>query len=589
MLRIHVSNKTDHQQFDHADGVIEFGRGPQRENAPRWVIQDDLYVSKDHVRVSELPGAKVRVENLSQRNAIWVGDVTSIAPGVHRDMSLPVRLTVGETTIEIEPVLSAPEGRESLGTIAEPVRPSKISGGLKAGLVNLGNAPDPETLALWFETVISVQRSAAGSPEFYNQTAKALVELVGLDRGLVLLRRADSWHVVARCPKDEKHELEFSRTILQHVLGEKRTFFRSAANLALTTSLQNVEAVVASPVFDANDQVVGALYGSRSILAEKGDIGNLQAQLVQLLASAVGAGLARLEQEAEASRLRVQFEQFFSPNLARELQRNPRLLEGQEREVTIFFTDIRGFSMHAEKLGPRDTCRLVSEVMERITEHVRAFEGVVIDFAGDGLMAMWNAPADQPDHAVLACRAAVAILNDMPSVSEKWKDRLGGPLSLGLGLNTGMALVGNTGSQYKFKYAPLGHTVNLASRVEGATKQMGIAALITGSTRERLGDGFATRRLCRVRVIGISEPVDLHELCSDGCTPEWRACRDTYESALTLFEAGQFGACCRTIYPLLSGTEGRYDIPSLNLAARALEHLKDPPKVFNPVVELTRK
>ena len=95
-------------------------------------------------------------------------------------------------------------------------------------------------------------------------------------------------------------------------------------------------------------------------------------------------------------------------------------------------------------------------------------------------------------------------------------------------------MAGNTGSKQKFKYGPLGHTVNLASRVEGATKQFDIPVLITGSMRALLGDSFATRRLCKVRVVGIAGAVDLYELYAEGAPVEWLARRDQYESALAL-------------------------------------------------------
>src|SRR5262249_31106841 len=153
-----------------------------------------------------------------------------------------------------------------------------------------------------------------------------------------------------------------------------------------------------------------------------------------------GAGLARLEQEAEVTRSRVQFEQFFSADLARELQRNPRLLDGQERTVTAMFCDIRGFSRLSEGLSPSDVCRILADVMERVTARITAHEGVVVDYMGDGLLAMWNAPSDQPDHAVLACRAAVGILEEVPRISADWQERVGRPITLGVGLNTGPAL-----------------------------------------------------------------------------------------------------------------------------------------------------
>src|SRR5262249_13599642 len=156
------------------------------------------------------------------------------------------------------------------------------------------------------------------------------------------------------------------------------TFYQPMATLTSTSaSLQGVESVVASPIFDPADKVIGAVYGSRTQLAlsSDGGVGLLEAQPVQLLASAIGAGLARLDQETKAARLRVQFEQFFSANLARELERNPHLLDGQEREVTVLFCDVRGFTRLSEQLGPHETCRLLAEVMDRLVSRVRACEG----------------------------------------------------------------------------------------------------------------------------------------------------------------------------------------------------------------------
>jgi adenylate cyclase len=589
MLLFQVSNKCTRQQFEHPEGPIEFGRGPRRDSTPRCVIQEDLYVSKDHVRIEESASGKVQIENLSGRNPIWLADNTSLAPGSKSALDLPIRLTVGETLIDISQA-GQQSSYDALATIQKPVRSSRISMGVQP-LSQLGDSPNAETLAHWFETVITVQRAAAGSPEFYGQTAQALVDLVGLDRGMVLLLRDQGWEVAASYDTAGSEERGFSQTILKQVLTERRTFYQSAVAAPLLNSLRGVEAVVASPIFGAQDQIVGAVYGIRTRQAAAGDagIGPLEAQIVQLLASAAGVGLARQEQEAEAGRLRVQFEQFFSSSLARELERNPRLLEGQEREVTVLFCDIRGFSRLAERLGPHDTCRLIGDALGEITEQVREKEGVVVDYAGDGLMAMWNAPADQPDHAARACQAALAILKALPRVSEAWASSLGGPLGVGIGINTGPALVGNIGSAQKFKYGPLGHTVNLASRVEGATKQLGIPVLVTGSTCKLAGSQFPMRRLCRVRAVGMTTPVDLHELYTQPSTPEWVLQRDAYEKALALYEAGQWPACCRAIYPLLEMREGNHDISSLNLLTRAIECLKAPPRSFDPVIDFTAK
>ncbi len=589
MLRFLVYNKQERQEIEHLSGPIEFGRGSARNNVPRCVIKD-LYVSKDHIRVEELDDGRVRIENLSQRNSIRLSDNSAIPTGGSRELTPPVQLTVGETTVEIERHPSD-SGERLLQTLASPFPRHSIEAP-HTTLTELGRSPSAETLAHWFETVIAVQRAAAGSMEFYQQTARAVVTLVGLDRGLVLLRREGRWIVQARYPEESTHYgREFSLTTLERVERERRTFFQSANSLHCSTeSLQGIEAVAASPIFDSREQVVGAVYGSRNrFTAHAGlGIGPLEAQVMQLLASAVGVGLARLEQEARAARRLVQLEQFFPGDLAREMEQNPHVLDGQEREVTILFSDIRGFSRIAERLGPSDTCRLVSDVMDRLTTCVQEVAGIVVHYAGDGLMALWNAPTDVPDHAARACQAALAMLAELPGLDKEWQPRLGEPVRLGLGLNTGPALCGNTGSKKKFHYGALGHAVNLASRVEGATKQLGVPMIITGSTHARLGDGFATRRLCRVRLFGIDGITELYELHAESAPNGWLDWRATYEKGLAQYEAGQLVEACSTLYTLLVGRRD-HDRPTLTLLARATQALTESPEHFDPVIDLDRK
>jgi len=588
MLRIRVSNKLEDQEIEHPSGPLEFGRGPARNNIARCVLKD-LYVSKDHIRVLELDDGLVRIENLSQRNSIRLEDGTVIATGNSREFVPPVHLMVGETTVNIE--RPQPESEERLlQVIASPFpRPDDSA---HTTLMELGRSPSPETLAHWFETVIAVQRAAAGSLEFFQQTARAVVTLVGLDRGLVVLRREGRWMVQARYPEETRSSgREFSVTTLERVARERRTLFQAAQSVANPAeSLQGIEAVAASPIFDSHDRVVGAVYGSRSRITPHAGlgIGSLEAQVMQLLASVVGVGLARQEQEARALRRLVQLEQFFPGDLAREMEQNPHVLDGQEREVTVLFSDIRGFSHMAERLGPMDTFRLAGEVMDRLTTRVQETGGVVVHYAGDGLMALWNAPKDVPDHAAHACRTALAMLADQPTFDADWQQRLGRPVRLGIGINTGLALCGNSGSKKKFHYGALGHAVNLANRVEGATKQLGIPILLTGSTHAQLTNGFATRRLCRARLPGIDGTTDLYELHAESATEEWQEWHLTYERGLALYEAGRWLEACRTLHTLLFG-ETEHDRPTLMLLARATQNLQQPPEPFDGVIEVGQK
>jgi adenylate cyclase len=584
MLWILVSNRGGRERFLHRDGPLELGRGPQR-NVPRRILQDPA-VSTNQLCLEELENCRLRLRNLSARVTVRLADGSLVEPGGEFCTVLPTRLHIGDTVVEIEADGPAdPEGGEvQFRTIAAPLPVGNAS---RTMAPRLSTTPAAEELTRWFEALIGVQKAAASSPDFFAQTAKAVVDLVGLDNGLVLLRRGDDWVTLASFPAEDDVGNQFSRSILETVRRERRTYYQGIQ--ATAASLAGVTAVVASPILDETQQVIGAVYGERRGAGRSPEISPLEAQLTQVLAAAVAAGLARVESEAQASRRRVQFEQFFTPDLVAALDNDPALLEGREREVTALFADIRGFTAVSERLSPRLTCELIRDVMEHLTARVMESAGVVVDYIGDGLLAMWNAPVEQPDHAARACRAALAMRDGLAEFNRRWQDRLSGPLGLGIGINSGIALVGNTGSHKKFKYGPLGHTVNLASRVEGATKHLGVRLLITGSTRERLGRSFATRRLCRARVVGITGDVELHELHAESASADWLSRRESYERALSLYESGKWSEACQALFPLLNGDEGTYDLPSLTLLSRAVECLKAPPADFDPVLELKSK
>ncbi|MFI5456216.1 MAG: adenylate/guanylate cyclase domain-containing protein [Isosphaerales bacterium] len=569
----------------HRAGPLEFGRGPERE-VPRKLLLDPT-VSINQLSVEEQENDRVLVRNLSTKVTVRLADGSLIKPGGELAARLPTRIHVGDNTlIEIESADRGAPAAEAL--LLKTIEPPIAAGSLSKTLApRLAAAPVPEELARWFESLVGVQRAAASSPDFFAETARAVVALIGLDCGLVILRKGIDWVAHACHPPCDDPQNQFSRFILETVSRERRTFYQEVP--ATTSSLEDVAAVVASPIFDEAQNVIGAVYGSRRGAGRSPEISPLEAQLTQVLAAAVAAGLARLQSEAQAARRRVQFEQFFTPELAGALDRDPTLLEGREREVTVLFADIRGFSEVSERLTPRLSCELIRDVMEHLTAKIVESAGVVVDYMGDGLLAMWNAPVEQLDHAARACRAALAMRDGLPELNRRWEDRLGRPLGLGIGLNSGPALVGNTGSQKKFKYGPLGHTVNLGSRVEGATKHLGVGLLITGSTRDRLNLTFATRRLCRARVVGIACEVDLHELHSESESSDWQSRRETYERALALYEAGEWSQACQALFPLLTQAEGTYDLPSLTLLGRAVECIKAPPPRFDPVLELKSK
>jgi adenylate cyclase len=174
-------------------------------------------------------------------------------------------------------------------------------------------------------------------------------------------------------------------------------------------------------------------------------------------------------------------------------------------------------------------------------------DGVVIDYYGDGLAAMWNAPADQPDHPELACRAALRMVEALPAVRERWAGVLRDDLRLGVGVHTGIAQVGNAGSNRRWKYGPRGANVNLTSRVEAATKLIGVPIVVTRAVASRLSNRLHTYRICRGRLPGIKEPVDLYGIFPANVEPSFASEISDYRHALELFEAGQLAESARCL------------------------------------------
>jgi adenylate cyclase len=181
---------------------------------------------------------------------------------------------------------------------------------------------------------------------------------------------------------------------------------------------------------------------------------------------------------------------------------------------------------------------LLNEVMDALTTAVMEHGGTLIDYYGDGLAAMWNAPVDQPTHPVRACQAAMQMLAALPDVSSKWQQVLDAPLRLGIGVHTGPAQVGNIGSSQRLKYGPRGPTVNLASRLEQATKLLGTPLVVTREVVERLDRAFIDLRVCQAELPGIEEAVDIYTLHRRSGCANVLAAITRYEDALTHYEAG---------------------------------------------------
>ena len=167
--------------------------------------------------------------------------------------------------------------------------------------------------------------------------------------------------------------------------------------------------------------------------------------------------------------------------------------------------------------------------------------GTIVDYVGDEIMAMWGAPGESLTHPEEACKCAAMIQAEVAKLSIEWYPRLMSALEIGIGIHSGMAVCGNTGSKKRIKYGPLGNTVNLASRVQGTTKFLHSAVLITSDTANRISAQLRGRRICKIRVQNMSKPVELYELSmqsAENYREMVRPFNQYYEKALDAFEGG---------------------------------------------------
>jgi adenylate cyclase len=596
-----------HERLIHADEIhrpVELGRqrsgreplfqSQPGENADRLVVApiEERTVSRRHLLVEPLTFDRLRITNLTSKGTVRLGDVI-MEPGSTRELGVPFQLSVGNYRIRFMPALtSAAETRGGPPVSSALSAPADSMSILSVDLAVLG-PHQSESLIAWLQAITTVLQSAAHSEDFFQRAAGAIVDLVGLDSGRALMCDAKDWRTIATHAQTgvltRPPAREPSHRILERMRLQKKTMTRQGAAMSdARGSLMDVDAVVVSPIFDRDGEVIGALYGDRlrgiSAVASP-EITRADVLLMETLACGVGAGLARLEQERAAVEAQVRFEQFFTPELARQLMLDPDLLAGRDTEVTLLFCDIRGFSGISERLGAAGTMQWINDVFGVLSECVLKHQGVLVDYIGDEMIAMWGAPVEQPDHARLASQAAMEMWQLMPEISQRWLDRLQAETRVGIGLNTGLARVGNIGSQRKFKYGALGNTVNLCSRVQGATKYLQTGILLTAQTRLRLDDTFCLRRLCEARVVNIAEPVTLYELRAVP-VEEWSELCPRYEEALRQFEELNLEEAMTLLRELLNQFPD--DGPSLVLLSRIVL-LRDQPGQFSPIWELPGK
>lgn len=214
--------------------------------------------------------------------------------------------------------------------------------------------------------------------------------------------------------------------------------------------------------------------------------------------------------------LKNAFAHYLSPEVIERIVADPGRLRlgGERRELSIFFSDLQGFSSFSERLDPVDLTALLNDYLSEMTDIILEEGGTLDKYEGDAIIAFWNAPLAQEDHALRACRAAVRCQRRLAARRPAWRARVGADLRMRIGLNTGPVVVGNMGSRSRFNYTILGDAANLASRLEGANKAFATSVMASAATWRAAG-GEKTllgRLIGSVQVVGRKTPVDVYEV-----------------------------------------------------------------------------
>lgn len=286
--------------------------------------------------------------------------------------------------------------------------------------------------------------------------------------------------------------------------------------------------------------------------------------------------------------IRETFGKYVSRDILEEMLRNPEKvrLGGEDCEVTVFFSDVRGFTTLSEKLSPSELVHFLNRYLTRMTDIALDAGGVLDKYIGDAIMAFWGAPLKRPTHAVDAARASLKMVDSLIAFNKESREEGGLEIDIGIGLNSGTVVAGNMGSEQRFDYTVMGDTVNLASRLEGQTKTYGIHILVSEAVVRQLTPEFLTREVDRIKVKGKNLPVTVFEIVENSKREQVQKIISEFEAAREAYYSGDWRATVRLANEILSRVD---DGPTKVYKQRAEEFLVSPPDHWEGVYKLTSK
>jgi adenylate cyclase len=301
------------------------------------------------------------------------------------------------------------------------------------------------------------------------------------------------------------------RELAPYLRLERTYLFLGLLGLIISTALgMRIARGVSQPVLELAEgahRIAAGDYRHRVKVEQQDEIGSLAASFNHM-----SAGLA------ERDRVRDLLGKVVSPEVAAELLRNDAVLGGEEREVTVLFSDLRNFTAMCENLSPQEMLGILNHYFTCMAAIVEKHGGVVDKYVGDALMALFGAPLANPDDADRAMQTALEMSQAIDELNLAWQKRGLPAIGMGLGINTDTVVAGNMGSETRLNYTVIGDGVNLAFRLEGLTKipEYETRIIVSDSTLARAKERYQTRRLGEVTVKGKQKPVEIHALLGLG-------------------------------------------------------------------------
>jgi adenylate cyclase len=281
--------------------------------------------------------------------------------------------------------------------------------------------------------------------------------------------------------------------------------------------------------------------------------------------------------QRQERRLRAAFKHYLSPAVVEQVARDPALLRlgGEQRELTVLFADIRDSTRIAAALAPTRFAALLNEVLTVLTAALFDHGGMLDKFTGDGLVAVFGAPLAQADHALRACRAALAMQAQIEPLRAGWARPDLPPVEVGIGINTGPMIIGNMGSKQRFNYTVIGDEAHLGARLEAANKDFRTRILISEATWRAVADRLEARELDLVSFRGIDRPIRVFELLGERPLPVRQArLLELFAAGLAAFRDGRWASAQREFDQALELTPG--DRPSELYLERCRARLTGP-------------